>query len=257
MNELRVSVATYDQVVFPHPENGVTMLALERKATVRQDGSVNVRAQPFGGGVKILDRKPLEKLIGEIQFDSERSKQEQDFRILIQPSQWEAVKQYCLQHLANPDDLDIESAPDRELVEEFEETMNVDLKRNQYAVEPMGVVVEDNPVWTENWYARGFSTVRVYRIYRVNLLDAELCKSLLDASQRVSDEELGKRALKNDKGRASTVLALPLAAVTDAWLAFPPEARYRKIKVGGQDLDESVLVVLGDVDVPQYQRMDR
>jgi hypothetical protein len=41
MNQLRVSVATYNQVVFPHLENGITMLALERKATVLQDGNVN------------------------------------------------------------------------------------------------------------------------------------------------------------------------------------------------------------------------
>ena len=85
MNELRVSVATYNQVVFPHPENRTTMLALERKATVLQDGSVNVRAQPFGGGVKILDPNSLEELLGELRFDSERSKLEEDFRILIQP----------------------------------------------------------------------------------------------------------------------------------------------------------------------------
>jgi len=31
---LRVSVATYIQVVFPDPQNGKTMLALERKAMV-------------------------------------------------------------------------------------------------------------------------------------------------------------------------------------------------------------------------------
>jgi len=51
---MRVSVGTYNEVFFPHPENGMAMLALERKATVLKDGSVNVRAQPFGGGVKIL-----------------------------------------------------------------------------------------------------------------------------------------------------------------------------------------------------------
>jgi len=52
LEKLRVSVATYDQVIFPHPENEVTMLALEHKATVLKDGSVNVRAQPFGGKSK-------------------------------------------------------------------------------------------------------------------------------------------------------------------------------------------------------------
>ena len=252
---LRVSVATYDQVVFPHPENGTLMLALERKATVLKDGSINVRAQPFGGGVKILNAKSLQEIVGKIQFDSERSKQEQDFRILIQPSQWEAVKQYCLLHLESPDDPEIESAPDRELVEEFEETMGVELKPSQYTAQPMGFVVENTPVWTENWYARGFLTVRVYRTYKVEIVDMELCKSLLDASQRVSDEELGKRALKNEKGRANSVLALPLERVRETFLALPPEKRFDKIEVDRHILDESVLAVLGDVDVPQYQRI--
>jgi len=59
MNLLRVSIATSNQVIFPHPENGTLMLALERKATVLKDGNVNVRAQPFGGGVKILNPKSL------------------------------------------------------------------------------------------------------------------------------------------------------------------------------------------------------
>ena len=75
------------------------MLALERKATVLEDGGVSVLAQPFGGGIRILDPTSLQKIAGEIQFDSERSKRDQDFRILIPPSKWEAVKRYCLHHL--------------------------------------------------------------------------------------------------------------------------------------------------------------
>jgi len=254
MNQLRVSVATYNQVVFPHPENGILILALERKATALKDGSVYVRAQPFGGGVKILDSKSLQEIIGDIQFDSDRSKQEQDFRILIQSSQWEAVKQYCLAHLANPNDPEIESAPDRELVEEFEETIGVELQRSQYMADPMGFVIEDTPVWTENWYARGFLTVRVYRIYKVMILDAELCKLVLDISQRVSDDELGRRALENGNGRANSIVALPLERVRDGFHALPPEKRFTKIEVDHHRLDESVLAVLGNVDVPQYQR---
>lgn len=255
MNQLRVSVATYDQVIFPHPESGITMLALERKATVLQDRSVNVRAQPFGGGVKILNPKSLEEMLGELRFDSERSKQEQDFRVLIEPSQWQVVKQYCLFHLENPNDPEIESAPERELAEEFAETMGVELKPSQYAVEPIGFVVEDKPVLTENWYARGFPTVRVYRTYKVQLLDVELCKTLMGISQQVSDEELGRQAMKHEAGRANSVLTFPLKSVMESWLVLPPEARYRKIKVDGYELDESVLAVLRGVDVPQYQRI--
>lgn len=255
MNELRVSVAKYNQVVFPHPENGVLMLTLERKATVLIDGSVNVRAQPFGGGVKLLNTNSLKKIVGEIQFDSDRSKQEQDFRILIEPSQWEAVKQYCLLHLQDPNDPELESAPVRELVEEFEETMGVALKLSQYTVQPMGFVIEDNPVWTENWYARGFPTVRVYRTYKVEIIGGNLRQNMVDASQQVSDEMLGKRALENGRGRANSVLALPLDRVREAFLALPPEKRFNKIKVDHHKLDESVLVVLEDIEVSQYLRL--
>jgi hypothetical protein len=254
MNQLRVSVATYNQVVFPHPENGTLMLALERKAIVLKDGIVNVLAQPFGGGVKILNTKALQEIVREFQFDSDRSKQEQDFRILIEPSKWEAVKQYCLLHLRDPNDPELESAPDRELVEEFEETMGMGLKSSQYTVQPMGFVIEDHPVWTENWYARGLPTVRVYRTYKVEIVDGRLCQNLVDISQWVSDDLLGKRALEMGRGRANTVLALPLERVREAFLALPPEKRYNKIEVGNHKLDESVLAVLGDVDVPQYRR---
>lgn len=255
MSQLRVSVATYNQVIFPHPEKGTPMLALERKATRWQDGSVSVRAQPFGGGVRILDPASLADMLGGIRFDSERSEQEQDFRILIHPSQWDRVKHYCLLHLEDPHDSELESTPDRELVEEFEETMHADLKLDQYTVQPMGFVIEDQPVWTENWYARGFPTVRVYRTYQVRLLDEKLCRSLLLTSQQVSDQKLGMQAMKSDTGRANSVLALPLKTIMETYLALSPKARYRKIKVGGYELDESVLAILGDVDVPQYQRV--
>jgi hypothetical protein len=255
MNQLRVSVATYSQVIFPHPESGIKLLALERKATVLEDGSVNVHAQPFGGGVKILNTKSLKEIVGEIQFDSERSKQEQDFRILIQPLQWNEVKQYCLKHLEDPTDLELESAPNRELAEEFEETMGVGLNSSQYTVQPIGFVIEDNPVRTENWYARGFLTVRVYRTYKVEIVNGILRQNLVDKSQDVSDDALGESALGNGTGRANSILTLPLDRVRETFLSIPPEKRFSKIEVDHHTLDESVLVVLEDIEVPQYLRL--
>lgn len=252
---LRLSVATYNQVVFPHPENGVTMLALERKATVLKNGSVSVLAQPFGGGVRIIDSGSLENILGKIEFDSERSERDQDFRILIQPFQWEAVKEYCLRHLDNPNDPEIESAPERELVEEFAETLGVELKRIQYMVEPMGFVIENNPVRTKNWYARDFPTMRVYRIFKVEIVDGILCQNLVETSQRVSDDTLCERALGNGTGRANTVLALPLDRVRKAFLAIPPEKRFNTIEEDLHTLDESVLVVLKDIEASQYLRL--
>jgi len=235
------------------------MLALEQKATALKDGSINVSAQPFGGGVRILNSNSLREMLGEIEFDSEHSKQKQDFRILITPSKWALVKSYCLDHLASPDDHEIESTPDRELIEEFEETLHVDIKPGQYTVEPLGIVIEDNPVLTENWYARGYPTVRVYRTYQVQIIDLDLCELMLAANDKYSDQELVALAAKDLKnggsGRINSVVALPLNRVTEAYRALPLELRYKNIVIEDRNLDESVLAILGNIDVPQYQRL--
>lgn len=256
---LRVSVATYNQVIFPHPQNQTWLLALERKATVRKNGNVSVRAQPFGGGVRILDPEPLQEIIGQIQFDSERSKHDQDFRILIHRSKWESVKKYCLHHLENPKDTEVESTPHRELIEEFEETLSVHLKSDQYTVQSIGFVIEDQPVPTNNANARGQLTVRLYRIFKVHIVDLALCKTMLAASKRYSEHDLEVLARedfqKGGVGHAHSVLTLPLDLVTETYLALSPEMRHRKILIESYELDESVLSILADVEVPQYQRL--
>jgi hypothetical protein len=256
---LRVSVATYDQVIFPHPETGVTMLAMERKATVSKAGNVNVQAQPFGGGVRILDPAPLQRLIGDIEFDSERSRLSGDFRVLIPPSKWGTLKSYCLNHLNDPADTDLESTPDRELVEEFEETIRVDLTPGQYRYRRLGYVIEDHPVWTENWYASGQPTVRIYAVFEVRIDDAALCEALLAASLRHSDQDFAELARgefrESGRGRMSTTLTLPLAQVQQTFVRLPPERRYAKVEVGQHRLDESVLAILMDVNIPQYKRL--
>jgi len=114
-------------------------------------------------------------------------------------------------------------------------------------------------VWTENWHARGRLTVQIYQTFKVQIIDAALCKTILSAGQRYSNQELGMLTLKDSqngsRGRANTVLTLPLCMVTESYLALPPERCYRKSVIENQELDESVLAILGDVDVPQYQRV--
>jgi hypothetical protein len=256
---LRVSAATLNRVVFLHPQDGTLMLALERKATVLGGNSVYVRAQPFGGAIRILDPTPLKAIIGEIQFDSERSKHEQDFRILIPPSKWEPVKQYCLHHLETSDDRELETLPHRELEEEFVETLHVPLNRDQYIFQSLGTIVENNPVPTDNVEVQGLPTVRLYRIFEVRVIDVALCRKMLTASRSYSDQDLERLALKDlqygGRGRANSILTLPLHTVTVSYLEHAPEIRYRKIVIESHELDESVLAILGDVDVQQYQRV--
>jgi hypothetical protein len=259
IKQLRVSVATYNRVLFQNPDDGTRMLALERQATVMEDGSVNVRAQPFGGGIHILNPTPLQKIIGKIQFDSERSKHEQDFRILIPPSKWELIKDYCLRHLQDEEDIDLEIEPDRELTEEFFDTIKVKISPSQYTVQPQGFVIENNPVKSGNVYARGQLTVHLYRVYEIQIVDPMLSRIILTISQLYSDLEVGALALQDfenyGKGRFNTILAVPVEKVMESYLAMAPDTRYREIVVDQHVLEESVLAILPGVDVPEYQRM--
>ena len=256
---LRVSVATLNRVLFPHPQNGAPILALERKATVLNPGEgVRVRAQPFGGGVRIKNSTPLQELIGDLQFDSERSQHEQDFRLLIPPSDWEPVKRFCLQHLRNPDDPDLEALPHRELVEEFADVLGVSLTPDQYTVQPAGFVIENDPTPTDNVYIHGQLSVRCYRIFEVRVVDKNLCTTMLASSERYSDQDAMRLAREDFRrvgmGRANMILTLPLSLVTDAYRSLPLEMRYTAVMVDSHLLDESVLAVLEDIEVAQHQR---
>src|SRR5258706_13344807 len=86
---LRVSVATLVRVIFKRPVNNELMLALERKATLHEINSghvVEVKSQPFGGAIRILELNASHDLFGDFLFDSQRSRSEQDFRIFIRLS---------------------------------------------------------------------------------------------------------------------------------------------------------------------------
>ncbi|HVO69249.1 MAG TPA: hypothetical protein VMT24_04340 [Aggregatilineaceae bacterium] len=259
---LRVSVATLDKVIFQSPRDGTLMMALERKATltnVTNRSIVDVRAQPFGGAVRLRNLDGLRDLIRDFKFDSERSRSEQDFRILIRPTHWPAIKQFCLQHLQNADDVALESDPCRELVEEFADALQVDLRPDQYVYQPLGFAIENEPVPTDNLYSRGFPTVRIYRIFEVSIVDDALCLAMLTASEHHSDYTLQTLVLNDAKntgrGRANTVLALSLKRLLDFYLNVLPEKRYVPGYVEGHHLDVSVLAVLKEVEVPQLQRL--
>ena len=161
--------------------------------------------------------------------------------------------------LADEEDSELESGPDRELIEEFMDTMNVRINPGHYTVEPLGFVIENKPVRSKNDYARGQLTVHLYRVFQVQITAPSLCKIMWSISQLYSDQDLGELARKDFEqgghGRANTVLTLPLSKVTESYLALPPETRYAKIQVENHELDESVLAILKDVDVPQYQRV--
>src|SRR5574341_857562 len=187
---LRVSVATLVRVLFENPRDGALILALERKATLLEsDGgfAVQVIAQPFGGAIQFRDPRMLRDLIGNFHFDSEESHSEQDFRIFIRPSDWEAVQEFCLHHFRDLDDPVLESDPRRELAEEFADALGISLKSNQYILKPLGTIVEENPAPTENIHAKGYPTVRIYRTFEARILDTSLSRAMMANSESYSN----------------------------------------------------------------------
>jgi hypothetical protein len=257
---LRVSVATLNRVLLPDSSSGRQLMALERKATLQGQldrRSVRVCSQPFGGAIRIRSRAALDRL-GAWRFDNSHSEAEQDFRILIALEDWSLVRQFCLQHLANPDNPFLEASPQRELEEEFSDAMGITLTTDQYRIQPAGFVIENSPAPTKNLHAVGQLTVRIYRIFDIQITETSLHAALI-ASSAVSDRDLILRALRNaehgGKGRANAALILPVERVIRAYLEYSPADRFSPIDIDGTCLDPSTAAVLPEVHIPQFERV--
>ncbi len=254
---LRVSVATLVRVVFKHPTNSEWMLALERKATLHEN-KVEVKSQPFGGAIRILDLDTIHDLIGDFHFDSERSRAEQDFRIFIRPSSWSVLREFCIQHLSHVDDSILETSPERELIEEFSDALKINLRLEQIVSKPVATIVEDEAMPTENIHAKGILTVRVYRIFETLITDSALVQIMMRNSEGHPNQALSKLTLidfqSGGKGRSNAVLALPLKQIVDAYVTTPFEERDFPIIVQENQLDETISVILEGITIPKYQR---
>ena len=238
------------------------MLALERKATLLENEGgrfVDVKAQPFGGALRIHDLKAIQDLISDFHFDSEESRSEEDFRLFIQPSDWEMVRQFCLHSFRHAGDPVLESDPRRELVEELHDALKMDFKADQFTYRPVGIVVENDPSPTDNLGARGYPTVRIYRIFESRLLDSALINTILTNSKSQSNETMRERALEDErkggKGWANAVLTLSADEVKALYLSTSPKHRDQPVLFQGHRLDETVAAILEDVPVPKYQRL--
>jgi hypothetical protein len=259
---LRVSVAALVRVLFANPSDDELMLALERKATVRQtaDGDlVRLKSQPFGGGLRILDSDAVHDVVGGFHFDSERSRAEQDFRIFIRPSAWPSLREFCVQHIGRDHDVILETSPTRELVEEFAETLSIDLRPEQYLNRAMTTMVEDKAATTDNIYAQGTPTVRIYRIYETFITDKLLAHAMLKRSAGLSDQDLTELAIADTqsggKGKANAVLTLPWRRIQDIYRAMLPASRNVPIMFDENKLDSTVAAILDEIAVPRYQRV--
>lgn len=255
---LRVSVATLVRVLFENPKDRELMLALERKATLHET-TVEIKSQPFGGAIRILDVDAIHNLIGDFHFDSERSRSEQDFRIFIRPSDWLVVREFCIEHFNHVDDPILETDPARELTEEFADALNINLQPDQYILKPIATVVEDDPSPAEDIHTRGIPTARVYRVFQAHITDTSLAHIMITNSESLSPQELCSRALEDarngGRGRANAILTLPLKHISNVYLAMSSDERNAPILFKENRLDETVSAVLEDITVPKYRRL--
>lgn len=257
---LRVSAATLCRVIFQGLEDGIRMLALEHKAFLDYYGGgsqVIVQVQPFGGGIRILDKKRFSKIAGGFNFDSKRSYSEGDFRIFIEPNKWQDVRNFFIRNLGKGGSTVLESSPTRELVEEFHDTLGIQLSPNQYTIEPSGVIVEDEPVPTANLRAAGKPTVRIYLVYEVNILDPGLVNlmkssSVANTAQALQDLVLVD-AQNGGKGRANAIMVVSEELIRKAYNDLSPENRAEPLVFEGKLLEGNVAAVLEGVNVPKYQ----
>lgn len=258
-----MSVATLARVVFEQPRTGQWLLALERlcQATVAADGqaSASLWARPFGGAMRLRDTAPLRARIGVFEFDSERSRAEQDFRILIRPAAWDSLCQYCWQHFSAVDDPVLEAGPARELAEEFADALAIRLRAEQVVSRPVGIRVAQRPAPTHNPRAPGYPTARIYRVFEVRIVDAALAQALLDNSEHHSDDDLRAQALadlrQGGRGRATAILTVPLKPICEAYLAVSLEARAAPLTFDNHSLDVNVPAILDGVEMPGYQNL--
>lgn len=257
---LRVSVGTLVKVVFANPNDGQDMLALEHICTLRKindESEIIARVKPFGGGVQIINANKLKERIGNFHYDSEKSRREKDFRIMVRQESWEKIKEICREHLKDKEQGILDSSPVRELAEEFEDSLKIKITQQQYTLKSLSMIIQDAPAKTDNIRAQGFPTVRVYYIFEARIDSPELIDLMLKSSNQYSPEILRKTAEEERgmgrRGRANAILTLDLEEITDKYKSLPFEMRNEKIKFGEYQLDGNVVAVLPDISTPDYQ----
>jgi len=257
---LRVSVAALARVMFTNPRDGNTTLALERKATfLPAEGCVTVKAQPFGGALRIENLLPLKERAGGFHFDSQRSRLEQDFRIFIRPAAWGAVRDFCLEQFDSPHGTILESGPDRELAEEFGDILGIDLSPDQYRCHPLWTVLESKPTPTMNVRAESQPTVRIYRVFEVRITDPALIEAIFSNSKRYSNRHLEdlvrEKVHIGGKGRANTFLNLPLEALLTFYKSLPEGEPNSLVTFEKCALEPNITTLLDGALAPKYQRV--
>ena len=257
---LRVSVGVLVKVLFENPENRQTMLAFERTATLREISGkteIIVKTKPFGGAIRVINPQALKERIGDFHYDSERSRQEKDFRILVHPDSWEKIKEICMD-VKETEEGFLDISPDRELLEEFEDCLKIKISPKQCNLKYKGIAVDNFASETNNVHAHGLSTFRIYYLFEAGINSSELIKLMLDSSKQYSDNDLKKIALEEarngGKGRANASFTINKDDLIAFYHSIPDNMLSGLIPFMEHQLEGNVAAVLEEIEHPKYKR---
>ena len=257
---LRVSIGVLVKVLFENPDNGQTMMAFERTATLREisgKSEVIVKTKPFGGGIRIINPQALKERIGNFHYDSERSRQERDFRILVHPDSWKKIKEICMDVKKMKEGF-LDTSPDQELIEEFKDCLKIKITPEQYNLKYRGIVIEDFPSETNNVHAQGIPTVRIYYLVEASINSSDIIRLMLDSNRYYSDKDLQKIALEEAKdggrGRANAVFTINIDDLREFYHSISINKLSGLIPFREHQLDGNVVAVLDEIEHPKYKR---
>jgi hypothetical protein len=152
----------------------------------------------------------------------------------------------------------LDSSPQRELEEEFADTMDFIITPDQYLMKPVGIVIENIPDRTESVRAAGSPTVRIFGVFEIRIADRLLVDAILANNKKYLDEDLQELAWQDFNsgggGRANAVLTVALDQLTKAYTAMSPEERIKPIRYKGHLLGGNVPAILEGIEVSKYQR---
>ena len=167
------------------------------------------------------------------------------------------LRDFCVREFKKGEGSDLEIDPVRELVEEFDDALGIELLPKQYVVKAAGTILENEPVRTNNLHALGIPTVRIYRLFEARIVDPTLWRMIQVNGTAHSSAVLRSLALadarKGGRGRANAVFIASMQHLRDAYMALPPDERSKPVPFEGALLNGNVSAVLEDIYVPEYQ----
>ncbi len=212
-NKVRVSVGSLTLLTISDPLDQKEYFAFERRATgssERGRKTWSTKSVPFGGAIKIKDKSALVDLIGDFDFDSDESRENNDFRIIVDRRKWKKIKIFCERSISQNNKRVIDFDPFDEIKEEIWKPTKIEVTRKKLSTKRIGTFANDFPVPTENINTPGKQTYRFYCLYNTRVVDQQLAKKLLKHADLRMDKECGFTAIKSRRtkgdGRYNSIL---------------------------------------------------